>query len=75
MGCGCNKRKARRAQAIRVSGTGGNLTNTTPNKIVSTRELNALSNNKPEKISKLDAEKRRAMALKRNEILKKMGKM
>lgn len=75
MGCGCNKRKARRAQAIRVSGAGGNQMSTTPNKIVSTKELNALSNNKPQNISKLDAEKRRAMAIKRNEILKKMGKM
>lgn len=77
MACGCNKRKPRRSQAIRISGTGGgNQVRAASNRVVNAQQLN-IASTKPGKdfnTNGIDAEKRRIQAQRRNEILKKLGK-
>lgn len=76
MACGCNKKKPRRSQAIRISGTGGNQVRAATNRVVNSQQIN-IASTKPGKdfnTSGIDAEKRRIQAERRKEILKKMGK-
>ena len=75
MGCGCNKRQQRRAQVIKVSGP--KTARSSEIKLNETGALNAQSN-KPRKETLnnggISAEKRKIQAIRRNEILKKLGK-
>jgi len=75
MGCGCNKRGQRRAQVIKVSGP--KTARSSEVKLNETGSLNAQSNKtRKETLNDggISAEKRRIQAIRRNEILKKLGK-
>lgn len=74
MGCGCNKRNQRRAQVVKVSGP---RTSSSGEIKLNDTKVSMQSNKMRE--SKLNqggvnAEKRKIQALRRNEILKKLGK-
>ena len=75
MGCGCRKKLQRRSQAIKVSGPNPATTNIR----LGTNNTVSAQANKPKSNTSLNqggisAEKRRIQAIRRNEILKKLGK-
>jgi hypothetical protein len=77
MGCGCRKKAQRRSQVIKVSGPRqpNNTAPATNARAVGGTPLRAQTN-KDGGLNQggMSAEKRRVQALRRNEILKKLGK-
>lgn len=81
MGCGCNKRAQRRSQVIRTNTRPRNNTEIRLNSnSVNNSNRNVLGmqsvGNRDNKLNQggVSAEKRRIQAIRRNEILKKLGK-
>lgn len=78
MACGCNKRTQRRSQVIKVSGPkpqGGSTIKLNDAKTLN-MQSNKVGGQRKENLNQggMDAEKRRIQAIRRNEILKKLGK-
>lgn len=76
MGCGCNKRNQRRAQVVRTIGPRTTQNNNNL-RLNDTNRLVAQGNQvRKENLNQggISAEKRKIQAIRRNEILKKLGK-